>query len=299
MQIEHVILFNKIAEEKSISKVAQANHISQPALSQQMQRLEEEIGLKLLERSNRGVNLTEAGKIMQKFAQQIINTYQNFMEEMDNYRHNSGTFRISATAVAGNYAIPCTLYKLKNEFPSYMFSLSSMPSSEVIRQIKDEQSDIGFIAGEIDEPNIICKKSFSDDIFLVAAKDYNIKESISLNELRKYPLITLNENFSTYRLLLDQVKNLGYDMRDFNVQYHLDSTESVKSLVNAKQGVAFLPYMAIKKEVYQKQLKIIHSDDFKLKYDVSMIYLSRVLSTGESVGTIAKFLEKIVRESIC
>ena len=60
MQLEHIMLFSKIAEEKSISRVAQASHISQPALSQQMQRLEEEVGQKLFERSNRGIELTEA-----------------------------------------------------------------------------------------------------------------------------------------------------------------------------------------------------------------------------------------------
>lgn len=56
MLLEHIIMFYKIATEKSISKVAQNNHISQPALSQQMQRLEEELDVKLLERSNRGID---------------------------------------------------------------------------------------------------------------------------------------------------------------------------------------------------------------------------------------------------
>jgi DNA-binding transcriptional LysR family regulator len=241
MQLEHVILFEKIAREKSISKVASASHISQPALSQQMQRLEEEVGLKLFERSNRGIELTQAGRIMQKYAHQFISTYNQFVEEISNFQNNSGTFRIAATSVAGNYAIPCTLFKLKNEFPRFTFSLSSMPSSEVVRQIMEDRADIGFIVGEVEEPGVICKKSFSDKICLVAASDYNVKESLSLPELKRYPLIMLNEKFSSYRLLVDQIKSLGYGIENFNVLYHLDSTESVKASVIGKYGMAFLP----------------------------------------------------------
>ena len=77
MLLENVIMFSKVASQKSISKVAAANHISQPALSQQMQRLEEELGTKLFVRSNRGIELTEAGHIMQRYAVFFEKNYEN------------------------------------------------------------------------------------------------------------------------------------------------------------------------------------------------------------------------------
>lgn len=299
MQLEHIILFDKIAHEKSISKVAAANHVTQPALSQQMQRLEEEVGLKLLERSNRGIELTEAGKIMFKYAQQFKNIYQNFLADVSNLQNNSGTFRISATSVAGNYAIPCTLCKLKATFSQFNFSLSSMPSSDVVRQVLEGNADIGFIVGTVNEPDLICKKSFSDKIQLVAAKDYNVKDQIELSELQKHPLIMLNENFSSYRLLVVQLKKLGYNMEEFKVLYNLDSTESVKSLVISKHGMAFLPNMAIKKELYLGQLKLVEVENVQLSYDVSTICKVHSIASDHLPGKIIKYLEHIVKQAMC
>ena len=83
MLLEQISMFSRIAKEQSISKAAQAIHISQPALSQQMQRLEEELGVKVFERSNRGIILTRAGEVMQKYSEQFLETYSNLKEELD------------------------------------------------------------------------------------------------------------------------------------------------------------------------------------------------------------------------
>ena len=135
MLLEQISMFSRIAKEQSISKAAQAIHISQPALSQQMQRLEEELGVKLFERSNRGIILTRAGEVMQKYSEQFLETYSNLKEELASLESYNGTFRIAATPVACNYALPCSLFKVNHKYPSYSFSLNSVPSTEVIHRV--------------------------------------------------------------------------------------------------------------------------------------------------------------------
>ena len=83
MNIEAMEYFQKIAELKSISKVADISHISQPALSQQIQKLEESLGQRLLIRSNRGVELTPAGKIVLKYTENIIRTYNELLKGLE------------------------------------------------------------------------------------------------------------------------------------------------------------------------------------------------------------------------
>ena len=124
MQLEHLALFLKIAQEKSISKVANASHISQPALSLQMQKVEDALGCRLFERSNRGIQLTEAGNITKRYAAQLMFTFDQFMEELHNLRNNNDTCRVAATQAAANYAIPCTLVKAKEKFPDFIFTLA-------------------------------------------------------------------------------------------------------------------------------------------------------------------------------
>lgn len=201
MLLEHVIMFCKIANEKSISKVAQTNHISQPALSLQMQRLEEELGVKLFERSNRGIQLTEAGIIMQKYGLQFMQSYDNLREEIDNLKGNKVTFRIAASPVTCDYALPCILYKANQKFPGYSFALNGFPSSKVIAQIRNEQADLGFIVGKCEDDDLVCTEAFVDKIHLVAKTGYNTKSLHSIKDLKRHPLIMMNENFSSSRLV--------------------------------------------------------------------------------------------------
>lgn len=299
MQLEHLELFLKIAKEKSISKVADASHISQPALSLQMQKIEDTLGCRLFERSNRGIRLTDAGTLMQRYATQLIFTYNQFLEELNNLRNHNATCRVIATQVAANYAIPCTLVKAKEHFPGFTFTLASMSSQEVVRHVLESQADIGFIVGETSESELYCRNIISDQIVLVAANDYKVASSLTLDELKRYPLIMLDENYSSYRMIEQQFKSMGFSMDDFNVSYSLDYTEAVKSMVVGKNGLAFLPYMAVKKEIYLKQLKTVEIHDLNLRYDVSIIYNNRKENCNFQMATVKRYFENIVPTTIC
>ncbi len=299
MLIEQIFMFDRIAKEKSISKAAVASHISQPAVSQQMQRLEEELGVKLLERSNRGIMLTPAGEVMQKYSEQFLETYANLKEELENLQTHSGTFRIVATPVACNYALPCCLYKVNHKYPNYSFSLNSSPSSEVIHRIERGQADLGFVVGKIESEKLVCTQAFCDKICLVASSGFHIPERITLDELKRIPMIMLNEQFSSYRLLRRYLDQQGHPVEKFKVMFQMDSTESVKSTVMAGHGVAFLPYITIKKEVYQKQIKMITVTDFDLTYDVYSIYHNREARENQNMEEIVKYFISIVSKTIC
>lgn len=299
MQMEQIVMFHRIAREKSISKAALAIHISQPALSQQMQRLEEELGVKLFERSNRGITLTDAGEVVQKYSEQFLETYSNLKEELENLQAHSGTFRIAATPVACNYALPCCLFKVNHKYPNYSFSLNSVPSSEAIHRVLHGQADLGFVVGETNEEKLDCRLAFSDKICLVVSSNFHIADRIGMDELRKVPMVMLNEQFSSYRLLCRYLAQQGYPVDGFRVMYQLDSTESVKSTVMAGHGAAFLPYITVKKEIYQKQIKIIPVADFDLKYDVYSIYHAQDNRSSQSMDEIIRYFISIVSKSIC
>ncbi|MGL5437554.1 MAG: LysR family transcriptional regulator [Lachnospiraceae bacterium] len=299
MLIEQIAMFDRIAKEKSISKAALASHISQPAVSQQMQRLEEELGVKLLERSNRGIVLTRAGEVMQKYSEQFLETYANLKEELDNLQTHSGTFRIAATPVACNYALPCCLYKVNHKYPNYSFSLNSIPSNEVIHRIERGQADLGFIVGKTEAEKLVCTNAFCDKICLAASSGFHLPDRITLEELKRIPMVMLNEQFSTHRLLRRYLDRQGYPVEQFPIMFQLDSTESVKSTVMAGHGVAFLPYITIKKEVYQKQIKIIPVTDFDLTYDVYSIYRTHDVKENKELEAIVKYFISIVSKSIC
>ena len=181
------------------------------------------------------------------------------------------------------------------QFPfSYLASEKELELVEACRK-----ADMGFIVGATDNPEFVCNLAFSDKICLVASEDYRCPDSITLSELKKFTLVMLNEQFSSYRLLHQYLKQAGHPLDTLRVMYHLDSTESVKSTVLAGHGAAFLPYITVKKEVYQKQIKIISVMDFDLNYDVYSIYNPHLVKNNPALEKIILYFISIVTKSIC
>jgi DNA-binding transcriptional LysR family regulator len=298
MQIEHIRLFHLAASLGSITKAARVSHISQPALSQQIQRLEQELGFKLFERSNRGVDLTPAGQIVEKYAGNIARLYDNLMDDLTNLRQSNGVVRISATPVVGIYGLPCTIFKVKEKFPYHTFSLESAPSVEVEKRVLQGESDIGFINGPPNSGDLVAKWVYSDRLVVVASPRFPTKQKLDMEGLKGYPIIMLSSASSLRRQLENYFASQHHPLDQYRVLFHLDSAESVKSSVLRGHGIAFLPYMSIKKELYQKQLKQIEVSDFDMSYDVYSIY-KRQENKSDMLYRICVYFSKIVSETFC
>ncbi len=299
MQLEHIALFDKIAKAKSISKVAKISHLSQPALSLQMQRLEDEIGHKLFERSNKGIELTNAGQILEKYAQQFSSTYENFLNDISQLDTAESPFRIAAFPDAANYAIPCTLFTANKAFPCYTFYLSSMSNEEIIRAIQCEHTDIGFIIGSYPAKDLLCKEAFTDKLRLVAHSSYDTSDITKIKDILKYPLLVLNEQLQPRHPLPKYFNQQGIAIESFNIVSHFDTTESIKCGVAACHGMAFLPYMAIKQELYLKQFKTVDLEDFDFRYEINLITKPLTDVNDVCKKDIINYIIKIAEKSIC
>lgn len=298
MHIEYLKYFCEVATVRSISKVANSSHISQPALSQQIQRLEDSLGYKLLERSNKGVELTEAGIVVVKYAKNLIKAYDNMLEDLDSINKRNGTIRIEACPTMATYALPCTIYKLKESFPGYDYNLNSNLSEIVENNILNDVCDVGFIQGKPDDSSLVSSKIGTDKMVLVAAMDYKIKDELNLDELRSYPLIMIHDRYKCRKQIDDSFIAHGTDIKTYNILFTLDSTESVKSSVIRGHGVSFLPYISIKKELYTKQLKVIDVVDIDLKYDIYITY-KRNADMNKNVKEFIHLLKDIGEKSFC
>lgn len=117
MNMETLKLFLDIASLKSISKAAQKSHITQSALSQQLKSWENTLGSELFVRSNKGASLTEAGIIAEKYVEQICKLYDDMITEINHLQPTQHELSIYAIPEVCNYALPCTLYEVKNIFP--------------------------------------------------------------------------------------------------------------------------------------------------------------------------------------
>lgn len=298
MNIEYLRFFYEVASVKSISKVANNSHISQPALSQQIHKLEDNLGYKLLDRSNKGVQLTEAGKIVEKYAKNILKVYENMLVDLNDISNNNKTIRIDAFPTMATYALPCTIYMIKEKYSNYNYHLNSDYSQKVESNIINDVCDVGFIEGAPDNNDLFFSSVGRDRMVIVAGKDYDIPDKIAVDELNRFPMILLIEEYKAQKVLEKKLMDLGFDIKNQNVLFSLDSIESIKTLLIKSLGISILPYSSIKKELYLKQLKEIKVFDESLEYDVNIIY-KKDKDMDTSVKEFIDFLKKVGEKSFC
>jgi DNA-binding transcriptional LysR family regulator len=135
MNLAALAYFREVVETKSISKVAANRHISQSALSQNIQKLEDELGYQLLERSNKGVLPTEAGRILFKYSGTMLRIEDKLKEELDALAYSVENIRINGYLSLVDYSLPCVLYKVKKNFPTYNFEMRAKSNMESITDL--------------------------------------------------------------------------------------------------------------------------------------------------------------------
>lgn len=298
MNIGTLKYFKEIVETKSISKVAQNSHISQSALSQIIQKLENELGYKLLNRSNKGVYPTDMGKIVYKYSGTMLRIYEKMGAELYSRKQMLENVRINGYPSFINYSLPCILYKIKKKFPIYKFEVHSRSSEESFNDLNNELTDIGFVS----EKPIDNKLNYSfigkEKIVLAACSKNNIPETISVCDLMKYEFITLDDSYPINKFLRKKLKNSNLRFEDLKIMFEVDSIGAAKSSISNNLGLSFLPYMSVKKEIYEKEFKIIKIEDFSLNLD---IYLAskKDAAHAESLEPIIEYFIKSGTSEFC
>lgn len=298
MHIEYFDYFYQVAKMRSISKVAKQIHISQSALSQQIQKLEDSLGFTLLERSNKGVVLTDMGEVVLKYSENIINTYKKMMVELEKGSTESNQIHIEACSSVSNYAIPCSLYKIKEKYPAHKYELITNISEKIKGNVLNDISSVGFVYENTNEKELQYHKVGTNKFVLIASHYYNIPKTISLSQLFDYPLIALSAQDELREKLDSMLRKHQRYYDQLKILFVLDSIEAVKSSINREHGLAFLPYISVKEELYNKQFKIVSIDEFDLDMSVYMI-CKKNTSQPKVVDEFIQMFKQIGEKSFC
>ena len=286
--------FLKVSEMGSISKAADKLYISQPALSQQLKNLEKELDASLFIRSNKGIELTEEGKIVYKYFSMSEKLLQEMKKEIRDKKNNVKKIRISAVPTMCNYSLPCMIYHLKQHYPNTSVELYSRSDSfKIEEELVSERCDIGFVAEDIKNDLVLTsKKIFEEEILLVASNiSINYPDFITERELSRYDLI----NMATENEITRTVSRYINDFESYKITYNLESIDAIKSCVVNGYGLAFLPYSTIKKELYNKEMKIINIENLSIVQNISLV---KRVSETDGLKKIISYIEKHVSKFI-
>ena len=298
MNIESLKHFYMIAKSGNISSVSKTVNLSQSALSQQISRLESDINKPLLVRSNKGVHLTPEGKIVFKFADNILRTFDQMMEEIDAESKKNIVIKIEAPSYLADYALPCMMIKANNKYYSHKYELVSNTSYEIIQNVSNNICDVGFSYINNTQENS-CVQSVltgANRILLVAKNDINMPDSLSAELIQHICLITLTGKNDINDIIFNKLESIGISKNTLNCNLRVEGIAGAKMMISRGYGMAFLPYISVKEELYKKQFKEVSVNNFAMNLDIFLLYKK---DHSDHVEDFLKWFSKNGESSFC
>ncbi|WP_432407777.1 LysR substrate-binding domain-containing protein [Wukongibacter sp. M2B1] len=263
MNIQYLRAFYVTVKANSISKAAKILHLTQPGLSMQIQSLEKELQVSLLNRSNKGVELTEGGKVVFDYATTILSLQENIERDLSNLKSDKKHLLIGSCKAVGEYALPCSIYMYKQNNKDVDINLEISNTSEVVNDLVSRTINVGIFHGYDSNKDLIIKRVTSDRLLLVTSLPL-VKDKISLKELLRLPLIFRESGSGTRETILKSLKMHNIKGDDLNIIYELNSMEAIKTSVIAGKGISFIPELTIKRELKDGVLKHIEVEELEI-----------------------------------
>ncbi|MBU5675536.1 LysR family transcriptional regulator [Alkaliphilus sp. MSJ-5] len=271
MNLQYLKAFYVTVRLNSISKAAKELHLTQPGLSMQIQSLEKDLEVTLLTRSNRGVELTEAGTVVFDYANTILSMQDNIERDLKNLKSNKKELLIGSCKAVGEYALPCSIYIYKQDFGDVDINFEISNTNDVIKNLLDRTINIGIIHGNVNAANIKTEKITSDRLLLVTSLPL-MKDTITLDEFKKLPLIFRESGSGTHQTIKNALVPHGIKIEDLNIIYELNSMEAIKTSVLSGKGISFIPELSIKRELRDGHLKEISIESLDIFSEFFIAY---------------------------
>jgi LysR family transcriptional regulator, transcriptional activator of the cysJI operon len=300
MHIGYLTSFIETVKQDSISKASKNLHMTQPALSQQLQALEKILDAKLLIRSNKGVELTEEGEIVLSYAEALVNVYENMIKELEQCKKSElHDIKISTCNSVGEYLLPCTLHLYKKSQPDIRFSIRNEYTRNIIKQVLDCSADIGLTDSRVNIDGIECMNITDLNLIFVFSNERLItKESISLQDIAELPLIIGSSDNSLRQIIEKTFKANKIPIENLNIEMELNSIESIKASVVANHGVSIIPATSVKKELHTNLLRTLPIQEGSPVCEICAIY-QKSRASHPHIKEFISFLKKYGRKTFC
>lgn len=275
MNTEYLKTFQEIVRLGSFSEVAKKLGISQPAVTFQIQKLEQELGAQLIDRSQRTIALTPAGQRLLKFAASVGEEREILQHDLEQMQDKvTGELRITASTIPGEYLLPTLLAKFKQQYPAVKIQVDVSDSITVINQVSDSTYEIGFCGSAPENKAITAFKVASDEIVLIVFPGHPFanKKSVRAEELTAEPFIFRETTSGTQQNLEKLLAKTGLNVKEWTPHLVLGSTQSVIAAVAAGAGIVFVSNLAIKQGITQGLVRQVNVRGLHLNRDFYCIY---------------------------
>ena len=243
MELRHLRTLDAIARHGSFTRAAEELHLAQSALSQQVRRLEAELGIDLLNRTSRSVSVTQAGQVVLDYARRVLDEVDGLHLELEEL---SGVLRgkvaIGAIWPTGSYDLPGLLGTFHERHPGVEIHLVEHTADHLLDRLRRDDLDCAFASVDTDTlgDEFAATKLFEEELVATVAPDHRLAraEHVTLQELAGEPLIAYREGSELRRRLEWTMAAAGLEPRN---AFYCTEMAAVRALASRGLGVAVLP----------------------------------------------------------
>jgi len=243
MELRQLRYLVALAEERNFTRAAAREHVAQPALSQQIRRLEDEVGLALAQRTTRSVSITEAGEMLVTRARLILAELDSARSELDGLRGiQRGHVAVGAMHTMGPIDITMALATFHQRHPEVELSVREQSSEELAEMLRYDELDLAFLSvtERIESRGLELRQLIDEELVVVLSPDHRLAATghVEMRELAGEEFISYHEGARLRELLLAAARQAGFEPK-----IKLESNESrrIRRLVSRGMGVAILP----------------------------------------------------------
>jgi LysR family transcriptional regulator, low CO2-responsive transcriptional regulator len=257
MNLKQLEVFVAVAETRSFTQGAEKSYLTQSTVSQHISSLENEFGIRLLDRTGKGVYLTEGGRIFYDSACRILAGAEEMSTAIRRYKGlEQAELRIGGSNIPGIYMIPRFLPLYHEMHPGVSVHVTQGGSHEILERLMNNEIEIGFLGSLYSDEAVSFHQVAQDNIILVVDVNHRWKGigSITLEELAEASFVFREEGSGTQGTVAAALANAGIIPTRLRVTAWLGSNEAVKQAVCRGGGVSFLSEISVRNECERREL---------------------------------------------
>jgi DNA-binding transcriptional LysR family regulator len=246
-----LVVFRAVAEQLSFRKAAEELYLTQPAVSLQIKALEEDLAVQLFDRSGIHVSLTQAGEVLLRHARQAhALALQAQSDIAQAVGEHAGELALGASTTIAQYVLPRLLGEFRTLHPRVAIGLISGNTEQIVHALETKKIELGFIEGPARSREVRTEPFLLDEMILIvpAAHEWAERQSIPRAELSRMSLVMREHGSGSRHVIENALESHGIRRASLCIAMELDSTEAIKSAVEAGLGVGFVSRWALAKD---------------------------------------------------
>ena len=296
MDTRQLAAFCAVVERRSFSQAAARLGVTQPAVSLQIRALEERLGQRLLDRSGRRVEPTEAGMLLYRGAQKLLALEEQLVEEVSAGAEGAltGRLEIGASTGPGGSVLPPLLCEFQAANPGTTIGLSVFDTQTVIDLVGRRELELGVVGAARRQRSVVFEPFFRDEVVLAVPSGHPFADrTVTLDELKGEPLVLMQDGAGVRQVIDDELRAAGHRLRDLDVRLELGLQESARSAAIGGYGITFISRSAIEADLAAGTLATARVDGLDPSREISL-----VRSAGRAETRVAQSFVEFARSRL-